>query len=83
MDLLHFRMNIAHYLVKAEKATPSRKWVWPSNEENMFNTSQHDISRKKKTGVRVFETIKLDAVDHLPIHNGCNKGHWKKKKNLM
>lgn len=42
----------------------------------MPKNSAHEISRKK-TEVRHYKATKLHAVDHSPIHKGCEEaGHF-------
>lgn len=46
MDLLYFRMTIAHYLVKVGKPSISRKHGRLSTGEDVPENSQHEISVK-------------------------------------
>lgn len=68
--MLHCGMTIVQCLMKALTPSPSIKRARFRKFKDMPENSKHDICRKN-TEVRSYKVIKLDAVDHIPIHNGC------------
>lgn len=68
LDLLHFKMEIGNGLVKSGKVSNERRSRGrPSLQEDQENIISH---RREKFEVRPAKCVRLDTVDHLPIHSG-------------
>lgn len=65
MDLLKFRMELAHCLVKAGNPVRSTKRGPPRSESN----NDCPPRKMKATEVRPYKDVRFDCIDHLPEHD--------------
>lgn len=75
LDLLHFKLDIGNHLVKQGKPNDKRKVGRPSLEE----LREHQ-QKKSKYESRPSSGIRLDSVDHLPVHCGQKESGRCKKE---
>ncbi|KAJ8953511.1 hypothetical protein NQ318_023634 [Aromia moschata] len=66
-DLLYFKLEIGNSLINCGKPSAERKRGRPSLQDLEENAS---IEKRAKVEVRPSTNVRLDTVDHLPIHNG-------------
>lgn len=79
LDLINFRTRLAKSLVYASKSAPNKRGRPVSL--NRQTESPPPQAKKSKCEVRPLNEIRLDHIDHLPLHDNKNESGRCKVKN--